>query len=406
MDVFSLESGGKRLFGPEELVDPYPLYHRLRSHSPVYWSDELNGWLITGYDAVNALARHPAVSIRGKFDLTRERIRDLRTQALLLPLAGNILSTDPPVHTRLRSLVNKSFTAAAVERMRSRVEYLVNQCLGRVQDQGHMDIIGDLAIPLPIRLIVDMLGVPAADADRLREWSGAVSVLNNWVGAITEEQIQALGRAITEFNAYLRPLIEERRARPRDDLLGALVQASEAGDRLLDSEIFGNTLLLLGTGHETTTNLIGNGTLALLRHPDQWRKLCEDPTLIPGAVEELARYDCSVQISVRKAAAEIEIAGASIRKDQLIYLLWGAANRDPVQFPDPDRLDITRPANKHVAFGAGVHYCLGASLARLEGQITFAELTRRFPNMRPATSDLEYRGNFNLRGLRSLPVSF
>jgi cytochrome P450 len=254
---------------------------------------------------------------------------------------------------------------------------------------------------LPIRIIIDMLGVPAEDAGRFREWSDAVSVLNDWVGAITPEQVHALGKAVTEFNAYLRPLIEERRSRPRDDLLSAL---GLAGDRLSEPELYSTALLLLGTGHETTTHLIGNGTLALLRHPDQYQKLCDDPARVPHAVEELLRYDCSVQISVRKATADFEAGGSAVRQGQLLYLIWGAANRDPAQFPDPDRLDVARPEIKHVAFGAGIHYCLGASLARLEGQIVFDRLARRFPRMRLATERLEYRNNHNLRGLKSLPV--
>ncbi|HMF19817.1 MAG TPA: cytochrome P450 [Gemmataceae bacterium] len=403
-EELTTESSGF-LFGPEPLANPYPVYHRLRSFSPVYWAEKLNGWVVTSYDAVNTVARSPQVSNRGKSHVTQQRITDFRTQLLLLPLSRNILSTDPPDHTRLRSLVSKAFSPGAVEAMRPRIQYLVDEYFDQAQRQGGMDVIAELGRPLPIRVIAEMLGFPREDNERFGDWSDAVSVVNDWVGAITPEQIQTIGKTLTEFNAYLRPLIEQRRAQPRNDLLSAMVRAEEAGDRLSEAELYSNTLMLLATGHETTTNLIGNGTLALLRHPDQYRMLCDNQALVPQAVEELLRYDCSVQIGVRKATEDFDIGGATIRAGQLIFLIWGAANRDPAQFPDPDRLDVTRSDNKHVAFGVGIHYCLGAAIARLEAQIVFSTLARRFPQMRLATEQLEYRNNHNLRGLKFLPVT-
>jgi cytochrome P450 len=406
MSMLPSPSGDPDLFGPHTLANPYPLYHQLRALAPVYWAAGLDGWLVTGYDAVNAVARNARVSVQGKSDLTRQRIKDFRTQLLLLPLSRNMLSTDPPAHTRLRALVGKAFSPAAVEGMRPRIQQLVDRYLDRAEARGTMDVIADLAGPLPVQIILAMLGIPAEDAERFRQWSDAVSVLNDWVGTVTPDQVGALGKAITEFNAYLKPLIEQRRAWPQDDLLSAMILAEDAGERLSEPEVYSNTLLLLGTGHETTTHLIGNGTLALLRHPDQYRKLCEQPALVPQATEELLRYDCSVQISVRKATEDFDAGGSTVRQGQRLFLIWGAANRDPARFPDPDRLDVTRPDIKHLAFGAGTHYCLGAALARLECQIAFAELIRRFPRMRLATDQLAYRNNHNLRGLKSLTVTW
>ncbi len=393
-----------QLFNPEALANPYPLYERLRALGPVTWSAELNGWLAVSYDAVNALARSPHVSVRAKSAFVEVPAGDARARQLLNNLDCMMISQDPPAHTRLRGLVNKAFTPAAVEAMRGRIEQQVEECLDRVQEQGRMDVIADLGGPLPVQVIVDMLGVPVADARRFREWSDAIAVVDNWVACVTPQQLLGVGKAVAEFNAYLKPLAEERRRQPRNDLLSTLVQAEEAGDRLAEIELYGNTLLLLVAGHETTTNLIGNGTLALLRHLEQLQKLRDDPALTPNAVEELLRYDSPAQIGLRNATADIEIAGNTIRKGQRLFLLWGAANRDPAHFPEPNCLDITRSNVKHMSFGAGAHYCLGAPLARLEGQIAIAALVRRFPNLKLATEHLEYNDHFNLRGLKSLPV--
>jgi cytochrome P450 len=392
------------LFGPEARANPYPLYHRLRAASPILWSEAHKGWLVTGYQAASEIVRHPAVSIRAKSELNAQRIRDLRIRLLLYPLSQTMLAADSPAHERLRALVASAFTHATVEAMGSRIQCFVDEALDRAALSGRMEIVADLAVKLPVCVMVDLLGVSPRDTEQLRAWSQAISVVIDWVGEIDSDQEAAVGRALREFNEYLRPLIEERRAQPRNDLLTALIEARRSGEGLSDLELHSQVLLLLATGQETTANQIANGVLSLLRHPEQYRKLVEEPELVKNAVEELLRFDGATQASVRKAREDFETGGVRIRRGDLIYLIWGAANRDPARFPKPDRLDVTRADTRHLAFGAGSHYCLGASLARLEAETVFASLTRRFPRLRLADQDLEYESNYNLRRPRALPV--
>ncbi|MGE3803887.1 MAG: cytochrome P450, partial [Gemmataceae bacterium] len=322
-------------------------------------------------------------------------------------VSNRMLFTDPPKHTRLRGLVKKAFTPPAIGALRPHIQELVDGFLNAVQPHGRMDVMADLAFPLPATVIAGMLGLPAEDRVQMKHWSDELLVyFSADPGQVTPESYQQATRSLAAMTEYFRKIFAERRVQPRDDLLTALQQVEAAGDRLNAIELYANTNLLLTAGHETTTSLIGNGVLALLKHPEQLQKLRDDPTLIPHAIEEFIRYDGPVQFTHRVAAEDIEMGGKVIRKGQFIYLLLAAANRDPEHFPDPDRLDVTRPHNKHLGFGMGAHFCLGAPLARLETQIAFTTLLERFPALKLATEQPRYRDNFNLHGLVELPVTF
>jgi cytochrome P450 len=393
-----------RLFGPEMLADPYPVYRRLRAADPVHRDEASNTWVLTRYDDVAAVLRSPAVS--------SERIRVLQQdappefQAFLAFRADTMLNSDPPKHTRLRLLVSKAFTPAAVEQLAPFIRRTVAAALDTGRARGRMEVMRDLAQPLPVTVIAHLLGIPPEDHARFKKWSDDISVTaDNVQSNLQPEHFRQAVRSWQELLAYLRGVVAERQAQPRDDLLSALVKAEEAGDRLSENELFANTILLLNAGHETTTNLIGNGTYALLRHPDQWRKLRDDPTLVGSAVEEALRYDSPVQFTSRLLKADLPLGGKQLRAGEQVLTLLGAANRDPAHFPEPDHFDIARADNKHVAFGLGSHFCLGAPLARLEGRIVFEELVRRVPELRLDGPAPEYRDNFNLRGLKSLPVT-
>jgi cytochrome P450 len=315
--------------------------------------------------------------------------------------------TDPPKHTRLRGLVNKAFTPHAVEAMRPHVQQLVDGFLDAVASAGRMDFIRDLAFPLPATVITEMLGLSPDDRDRLKAWSDAFVVFFSTHPAhITQEQYHRALESMRAMEDYFRAALAAARQGGRPCLLQTMAQAEDQGDRLSEDELIANAQLMLIAGHETTTNLIGNGMLALLQHPEQMQKMRDDPSLVPGAVEEFLRHSGPVQFTHRIALEDVALGGQTIRKGQFVFLFLAAANRDPAHFPDPDRLDVTRPAHKHVAFGLGHHFCLGAPLARLEVQVAFTTVLRRLPNLRLAGGKVEYGDNFNLRGLRELPVAF
>jgi cytochrome P450 len=396
---------GPKLFGPKMLADPYPYYARLRSADPVHWADQFGGWVLTRYADVMAVLRRPNVS-SDRTTLGRERV-GAEFQVLYEVRSHSMLNADPPRHTRLRLLVNKAFTPRTVEELAPFIRKFVDGALGVAQTRGRMDVMAELAFPLPASVIAEMLGVPAEDRERFKKWSDdTTAALGNLPSNLSPDVLRKSIVAMEELQNYFRGIIAQRRAEPRDDLISALVRAQEEGDRLSAEELLANCVLLLNAGHETTTNLIGNGTLALLRHPDQMRRLRDDPSLIPTGVEELLRYDSPVQFTTRILKADMELGGKVLRAGQMALLVLGAANRDPEQFPDPDRLDVGRPDNKHVAFGHGPHFCLGAPLARLEGRLVFEALLRRTPDMRLDGPPPRYRQNFNLRGLESLHVTF
>jgi cytochrome P450 len=396
---------------PEFRADPYPFFHLLREHEPVHQTP-FGVYLLTRHADAAAAVRDPRLSsdernselyqafVESSDEPARGIFGDEMGQAVLLFL-------DPPDHTRLRGLVSKAFTPRVIEQLRARIEELVNGLLDTVEARGdaHMDVIADLAYPLPVVIICELLGVPAADHVTFQQWSRELAGSIDPQPLRTPEQEERIHTAAEAFVEYFHELIDRRRRDPADDLLSALIAAEEAGDRLSEPELLATALFLLIAGHETTVNLIGNGTLALLRHPDQLDRLRADPSLDRNAVEELLRFDSPVMITQRITLEEYEVGGTTIPARQQIIPLLGAANRDPEAFPEPDRLDLGREgAGRHLAFGGGHHFCLGAALARLEGQIAIGTLVRRFPRLEPAGEPVR-RETFTLHGLERLPVS-
>ncbi len=386
---------------PEFVADPYPTYHRLRTEDPVHHSP-LGFWVLTRYEDVVAVLLDPRCA--------KEPIAALVAARLGATTPGiglSMLDRDPPDHTRLRGLVNKAFTPRVVELLRPHIQQIVDGLLDQVEGAGSMDLIEDFAYPLPVVVICEMLGVPAGDRQRFKAWGLDIARgLDALLLPPDSDVAKRSSAARHAFADYFRELIAERRASPRGDLLSALIAAEEAGDTLSEDELLATCILLLVAGHETTVNLIGNGTLALLRHPAELRRLRENPALIGSAVEELLRYDGPVQRTARVPSAHVTIGGRTIGTGEMVLPFIGAADRDPAQFPDPDRLDITRTDNRHIAFGWGIHFCLGAPLARVEGQIAINTLVRRLPNLALATEAPEYRQSLTLRGLKTLPVAF
>ncbi|HLM43486.1 MAG TPA: cytochrome P450, partial [Myxococcaceae bacterium] len=318
------------------------------------------------------------------------------------PLMQNMLGRDPPDHTRLRSLVHKAFTPKLIERLRSRVQTLSDGLLDKAQRKGSMDLVDDYALLVPVTIIAEMLGVPASDYRKFQRWSNRLTSNSSMTDVLLSIPSMVM------FDRYLRKLIAQRRSSPGDDLLTALIQAEEAGDKLTPDELVSMVFLLLVAGHETTVNLIAGGTLALLQHPEQLERLRKDPTLIEPAVEELLRYASPVEVSTERfAREEFSMGGVTIPPGELVFAVLASANRDERQFKDPDTLDLGREPNKHVSFGMGIHYCLGAPLARLEGQIAIQTLVNRFPDLRLSkpVESLKWRTGALIRGPKRLPVS-
>jgi pimeloyl-[acyl-carrier protein] synthase len=384
-------------FLPEFHANPYPFYHRLRAADPVHRTP-MGLWVLTRYDDVVSVLKDPRFGREG-FDQILTNVYGEGARSMLF--------RDPPDHTRLRGLVSQAFTPRVIERMRSHIEDIVDRLLDRVQSANAMDVIADLAYPLPVTVICEMLGVPTDAHGGIRQWSADLARSLDAIGMPTDEEVVTRGRSAQQAMLdYFRDLIRERHQTPRDDLLSLLMAAEEQGDRLNEGELLITCILLFVAGHETTVNLIGNGVLALLNHPEEFAKLRAEPALLPAAVEELLRYDSPVQRTGRITDTDVELAGRKIPKGSLVVTAIGAANRDPAHFPDPDRLDITRRDNRHIAFGYGIHFCLGAPLARLEGQIAIATLLRRMPGLQLVTSTQQWRESSTLRGLRALPVTF
>ncbi len=375
------------------LRDPYSQYKALRESNPIHYNEARGGFMLTRYnDMVGVL--------RDDYRFSAERMGPQINDEV----PKSMLGSDPPDHTRLRTLVNKAFTPRHIRQLSDRIHEIVDGLLDEVADRREMEAITDFAYPLPITVIAEMLGVPAQDRDFFRDASQKIAVA---LGPIEDMQVamNALdGR--NQLVQYFNELIPKRKAEPRDDLLTALLDAEEAGDALSHGELLAMLLLLLVAGHETTVNLIGNGLLALLRHPDQFERLRTEEGIGRQAVEELLRYDSPVQMTGRIAKVDVEIAGQRVKAGQFVSTILGSANRDPEVFADPDTLDLTREPCNHLSFSAGIHFCLGAQLARLEGQIALTTLVRRFPDMRLATEDLRWRPAPILRGLEALQVTF
>jgi len=401
------------LDSPEFLANPYPIFDQMRNNDPIYWSAENSYWILTRYSDIASLIQNENLS-SNRIGAHAGRLPDeakKHFRPFFTAVSSWMLMIDPPDHTRLRGLVNKAFTPRVVENMRGLVQRLVDDMLAAVTKQGRMDIMTDLANTLPATVIAELLGVPGTDQRKFKTWSDDIALALSGIDtAGTKDELFALyelaQKSFLALSDYFMERVVELRRNPQENLLSALAQAEEQGDRLTEDELFANCVLLMIAGHETTTNLIGNGILALLQNPGQREALSSNPDLIVSAVEELVRYDSPVQKMGRIALADINVAGKQIKKGELVCLSFAAANRDPEQFESPKQLDITRKRNRHLAFGHGLHYCVGAALARLEGQIAVNSVLRTLPKIQLAHEALEWYRNFTLRGLKSLPVAF
>ena len=366
--------------------DPYAVYRRLRNRDPVHRMRLIDAWVLTRYEDADAMLRD-----HERFGAENRRFYDAGLTTML--------DIDPPDHTRLRALVSRAFTPRSVSRWHGRVQEIADRLLDEVADHDRFDLIAALGYPLPVTVIAEMLGVPAEDMDRFEGWSNDIALIVEPI--LTPAQVEGVRRATGELFAYFETIVEARRHEPRDDLVSALLAAEEEGDRLSREELLSTMLLILVAGNETTRNLIGNGMMALLRHPDQLKRLRDNPELLEPAVDELLRYDSPVQLDGRVVREDLELGGKRLRTGQKVIALLGAANRDPDAFQHPDALDIARSGKSHLSFGRGIHYCLGASLALLEARIAFRGLLDRFPSVRLA-AEPRYRDGIVLRGVESL----
>lgn len=387
----------------EYRANPYALYEELRRDKPVYKTLLPNGtevWVVSRYEDVLAGLKDSRLikdisKVRGKSFLEMIGIGRMRGK--------NMLRADPPEHGRLRSLANEAFKPKYVRELRGRIQQIADELIDKVQANGKMEFISEFAFPLPIRVISEMLGVPEKDQDKFRKWSG--DLINS--GALSSER-PVISPDLLQLVQYVRKVVDDHRKNPRADVVTQLIEAEEKGDRLSDDEVVSTVVLLLVAGHETTVNLIGNGMLALLLNPEQLEKLKRDPALMKPAIEELLRFVNPVQLVNRYAIEKIRIAGQEIPAGAHLVMAVGAADHDPNCATNPEQLDLAREDAKHVAFGQGIHYCLGAPLARLEGEIAFATLLNRLPNLRLAVrpESLQWRPAVELRGLAELAVTF
>ncbi|WP_433336494.1 cytochrome P450 [Spirillospora sp. CA-294931] len=385
-------------FDPAYRADPYPYYQRLREQAPIYRTP-LGHWLLSRWEDCTAVLRDARFG-HGSASLLRENTFRKPVEGRARPF----ILLDPPEHTRLRSLVNKAFTPRTVSRLAGRIQELTDEMLDRVIDAGEVDFMDAVAYPLPVTVISELLGVPAADRDAIRDLSHVVARSVDPDFQHTPEELARRDDAFTRFDDYFRGLAAERRVRPADDLLTSLVTVHQDGERLTEPELLTTCILLYVAGHETTMDLLGNGLLALIRHPEERERLRADPSLADSAVEELLRFDPPTQMSRRTALEDAEVGGQAIAAGEQVVIMRGAANRDPAAFADPERLDLGRKENRHLAFDGGIHFCLGAPLARMEGAIAFATLARRAARLELATDELTYRDNLIIRGLAALPV--
>ncbi|TCP29446.1 cytochrome P450 [Scopulibacillus darangshiensis] len=402
-----LESHVKlNLFDDHFNQNPYPTFSDLRKDEPVYQTimpDGQQAWIITRYEDAALALKEPRF-VKDPENAGHEIAADSPLNPKNNILAKHMLISDPPDHRRLRSLVQQAFTPRKIEGLRGRIEEITNDLLDGMEDKDQIDLIQSLAFPLPIIVICEMLGVPKEDHDKFRRWSNRiVETVNN------AERAKEVKGDIEAFVGYLRDWIDKRRQDPREDMISDLILAEQEGDKLTEQELYSLVFLLLIAGHETTVNLIGNGVLALLQHPEQKRLLQNHPELIKNAIEELLRYDGPVMFSTSRWASEdIDFIGKTISKGDLVLIALDSANRDPEHFPEPDKLDLNREPNRHLAFGKGIHFCLGAPLARLEAELAINTLLRRVPNLALACKPdaLTWRPGMLMRGLDKLPVTW
>jgi cytochrome P450 len=399
----------KSLFSQEILQDPYPTYARLHQEGPIHYVEVAGKW------AVWSIISHPVCASIAK----DTRLSAKRAQQMLLPLPLSrqaefselarmlslwLIFMDPPEHTRLRKLLNKGFSAAAVEALRPQVEVIVDEMLKPLQHGSEVDLMNHFANPMPVRIILEMLGIPHELRDIFVNWSRAIGAFRGNPNR-TVDEARAAQDALVQLTEFFRQTVAERRRKKGNDLISLLIDIEEEGEVLTEEELYAQCIALLFAGHETTRNLIGNGVYTLLRNPEQTAELRAKPELIRSAVEELLRYESPVQFTARVLKEDMEICGQLIRKGWTVQCMLGAANRDPKQFKEPDRLDLKRLNNQHLAFGAGLHACIGAQLARLEGQVAILSLVQRFPKMKLTGPRPEWASTFGLRGLKSLSVT-
>jgi hypothetical protein len=387
---------------PEVLADPYPLYRSLREDDPVHWDPFLHAWVVTRYaDVVTVLRDFSAARTPAAEYLESIGLEELTPMARVM--VKQMLFLDPPAHTRIRSLAAYAFTPQRIAALREHIREVVRRLLDKIGEAGRMDVIGDVADPLPSIITAEMLGVPTEDAAQLKLWSqDFAEMLGNFQH--NPERAPQMRKSLDEMTAYFQKVVAETRRNGREGLIHSFLTASVEGDRFTEEEIVANTIVTMVGGQETTTNLIGNGVLALLRKPEAMGHLRMDPSLIPSAVEEMLRYEPPSQQTARLAPDDVVLGGKLIRKRQAVIAVMAAGNRDPQQFSAPDEFDIIRKDNRHLSFGWAAHFCFGAALARTEGQIAFAEMLRRFSDIQLETSALTWRTNLGLRGLTSLPV--
>jgi cytochrome P450 len=420
-DAFSLLN----LQREEIRTNPYPFYEQLRTQDPVHWDEELGFWVLTRYAEIESLYTDERFSraqglMRG-FQRLPAPERKL-VQPVYHSFSKTVFYADPPYHTHLRGLMNHAFTPRRVERLRSYIQATVDELLDEAQSNGGVvDVIRDLAYPLPVMVISELLGLPASDRDRFKRWSDDLFAILGTVRHKTTDLLERAAQSLSEMTEYVKDLSHKRRQTPEDDLLTALLSvtaeedlgcphphspaSAHASSILTEEELVSNINILLSTGHETTTHLIGNGLLALLHHPDQMERLQSQPSLLEPAIEEMLRYDNPVQITYRSALEDANIHGKLIRKGDLVNSIIGSANRDPQRFSNPDCFDVTRNEGRHLGFGLGIHFCIGAPLVRLEAEIVFETILRRFPRISPGTETLEWQEHPIFRGLKSLPVN-
>jgi cytochrome P450 len=413
--------------------NPYPFYEQLRNYDPIHWDEEFGFWVLTHYSDIDALYTDERFSraqglMRGfeRLSPTEKQIAEPVYQSF----SKTVFYADPPYHTHLRGLMNHAFTPRRVERLRPAIQKLVNELLDAAQAGGAPDMIQDLAYPLPVMVIAELLGLPASDRSQFKKWSDDLFAILGTVSHKSSDLLERADRSLNEMTDYVRSLSRKRRDAPQDDLLTALLSVTEeealacphphasstlstrekltrkqeTSALLTEEELVSNINILLSTGHETTTHLIGNGLLALLQHPDQLKKLQTQPALLASAIEEMLRYDNPVQITYRSAVDDAEIKGKRIHKGDLVNTIIASANRDPQRFTDPDEFNITRSEGRHLGFGIGIHFCIGAPLVRLEAEVVFETILRRYPGLYLTGETLEWQEHPVFRGLKALPV--
>jgi cytochrome P450 len=392
---------------PANVQDPFPVFRWLRDHDPVHWSRSLNAWVATRYADVYEIFNQPLKFSSDRFRKIDDKYASRRAavQAVGEVLGDWLVFRDPPDHTRLRSLLQKSFTPTQLLNSRERIQATIDALLDLVAERGEMDFIHAVAFPLPATVIAILLGAPTADLEAIKDWSDRLAA---YLGGAVDgrDNFSEAHAGVAQLVDYFRALLRERERAPRDDLMSLMLGAEHEGERLSRDEVVANCVLLLFAGHETTTNLLGNGLFHLLRHPEQTRLLTQNPALVPTAVEEFLRFDGPVPATIKVATEDVEWHARRICRGDMILPFMSSANRDPRQFADPDALDVRRTPNRNVAFAYGIHFCLGAPLARLEGQLTFETILRRLPGLALQSVTPRWKPQIFLRGLESLPVTW